>query len=85
MKKISVGKIQIDVTLKKIKNLHLSVHPPDGKVTISAPENMDIETVRMYVLGKLNWIMFIVVKVQKCLRTAHMMIVMIVHIRKMSY
>ncbi len=41
---------------KPIKNLHLSVHPPDGHVRVSAPSHMDDEAVRLAVVSKLCWI-----------------------------
>lgn len=53
---IALGEIVVDVTKKDIKNIHLSVHPPVGKVTISAPLRMDDDTIRVYALSKLGWI-----------------------------
>ena len=53
---IKVGNIYIDVIPKNIKNVHLSVHPPQGRVTISAPRRMDIETIRLFSIAKLGWI-----------------------------
>ncbi len=34
---IKLGDIAVDVVFKDIKNVHLSVHPPTGRVRISAP------------------------------------------------
>lgn len=48
--------MEIKVVLKNIKNIHLSVYPPDGYVTVSAPESMSIEAIRSYVVTKLKWI-----------------------------
>jgi predicted metal-dependent hydrolase len=56
MPEIALGNIKIDVELKDIKNIHLSVHPPDGMITIVAPERMDIDTIRVFALNKLKWI-----------------------------
>lgn len=56
MPEIALGNIKIEVELKDIKNIHLSVHPPDGLVTIAAPEKMDIDTIRVFALNKLKWI-----------------------------
>jgi predicted metal-dependent hydrolase len=42
--------------MKDIKNVHLSVHPPSGRVTISAPLHMSIDTVRVFAISKLGWI-----------------------------
>ena len=53
---IELGDICIDVIHKNIKNVHLSVHPPHGRVTISAPLRMDLETVRLFSISKLGWI-----------------------------
>jgi predicted metal-dependent hydrolase len=41
---------------KDIKNVHLSVHPPTGRVRIAAPERMNIDTIRVYAISKLDWI-----------------------------
>ena len=54
--KIKLGSITIDVTLKNIKNVHLSVHPPAGKVRISAPMEMDLDLIRTFAISKLDWI-----------------------------
>lgn len=41
---------------KPIKNLHLSVHPPEGRVRVSAPQRLDDEAVRLAVASRLRWI-----------------------------
>lgn len=51
-----IGAVPVEVTIKPIKNLHLSVLPPDGAVRISAPQGMSPDHVRAYVIGKLAWI-----------------------------
>lgn len=51
-----VGSIPIKVTFKPIKNLHLSVFPPEGKVTISSPLEYDLERIKVYAATKLKWI-----------------------------
>jgi predicted metal-dependent hydrolase len=48
--------IEVNVVLKKIKNIHLSVYPPIGHVRISAPEKISMHMIRSYVISKLNWI-----------------------------
>ena len=53
---IELGDICLDVIHKDIKNVHLSVHPPNGRVTISAPRKMDLETIRLFSISKLGWI-----------------------------
>ena len=51
-----LGDIDIDVIHKDIKNLHLSVHPPMGRVRIAAPSRMKLENIRLYAISKLDWI-----------------------------
>lgn len=48
--------VDIEVERKPIKNLHLSVYPPDGRVHISVPIDYDDERIRMYILQKWIWI-----------------------------
>lgn len=55
-KKIDVGGITVYVVFKKIKNIHLSVHPPTGRVRISAPRWVKLDTLRVYAISKINWI-----------------------------
>lgn len=54
--KIELGDIVVDVVKKEIKNIHLSVYPPNGAVRISAPIRMDIDTIRLFAISKLGWI-----------------------------
>jgi predicted metal-dependent hydrolase len=53
---IEIGSLSIQVTRKSIKNVHLSVHPPDGKVTLSAPKATRLDVARAYAISKLGWI-----------------------------
>ncbi|WP_457646972.1 M48 family metallopeptidase [Profundibacter sp.] len=53
---IELGEISIAVTRKDIKNVHLSVHPPDGRVTLVAPTGTRLEVARAYAISKLRWI-----------------------------
>ena len=53
---VKLGDIAVDVVLKDIKNVHLSVHPPTGRVTISAPSRMSLDTIRVFAISKLSWI-----------------------------
>lgn len=55
-KQIDVGDISVDVVFKNIKNIHLSVHPPTGRVRISAPTRIKLDTLRVYAISKINWI-----------------------------
>lgn len=56
MDKITIGDIEIDVVKKNIKNIHLSVHPPNGRVRIAAPKRMNDEAIRIFAITKLSWI-----------------------------
>jgi predicted metal-dependent hydrolase len=53
---MELDNITIDVVLKDIKNVHLSVHPPTGRVRISAPSHMNLDTIRVFAISKLGWI-----------------------------
>jgi predicted metal-dependent hydrolase len=53
---LNLGGIAVDVVLKNIKNIHLSVHPPTGRVRISAPLRMNLDTIRVFAVSKLGWI-----------------------------
>jgi len=46
----------VDVVRKEIKNLHLGVYPPDGRVRVAAPLLISDDAVRLAVIGKLGWI-----------------------------
>ena len=50
---IQLGDIAVDVVLKDIKNVHLSVYPPTGRVRISAPKRMSLDTIRVFAISKL--------------------------------
>ena len=56
MQTIELGNICIDVVKKDIKNIHLSVLPPLGKVRVSAPSKMNLDTIRVFTISKLRWI-----------------------------
>ena len=56
MQELQLGNITIDVEKKDIKNIHLSVYPPNGKVRIAAPEYMELDTIRVFAINKLEWI-----------------------------
>lgn len=53
---IQLGELTIDVTRKAVKNVHLSVHPPAGHVTLVAPSSTRLEVARAYAISKLGWI-----------------------------
>jgi predicted metal-dependent hydrolase len=64
MQQIILGEMPIDVVHKNIKNVHLSVYPPNGKVKISVPLRMDLDTIRVFAISKMNWIKKQQIKVQ---------------------
>ena len=53
---IELGEILISVTRKDIKHVHLSVHPPEGRVTLVAPTSTRLEVARAYAISRLGWI-----------------------------
>jgi predicted metal-dependent hydrolase len=55
-RRIDLGDIPIEVVQKDIKNIHLSVYPPIGKVRIAAPLRMKLDTIRVFAISKLRWI-----------------------------
>ncbi len=56
MHQITAGDLVVDVVRKDIKNLHLAVYPPDGRVRVAAPLLVDDEAVRLAVISRLTWI-----------------------------
>lgn len=54
--KLVVNGITITVIQKNIKNMHLYVKPPDGHVEVSAPVQLSIESIEMFVRTKMSWI-----------------------------
>ena len=56
MHRIIVNDLVVDVVRKDIKNLHLAVYPPNGRVRVAAPLLVDDEAVRLAVISKLGWI-----------------------------
>lgn len=54
--RLVIGDLSIDVFFKDIKNVHLSVHPPTGKIRMSSPLRYDLDTLRVYAISKLGWI-----------------------------
>ncbi len=53
---ITVAGLDIDVVFKDIKNLHISVYPPVGRVRVAAPERMEEENIRLAIVQRLSWI-----------------------------
>lgn len=53
---LTVGGVEVAVVRKAIKNLHLGVYPPNGRVRVAAPLAVSNEAVRLAVVGKFGWI-----------------------------
>lgn len=53
---IDVSDISVDVIKKDIKNIHLAVYPPTGRVRLSSPHSMKEESLRLFIISKLGWI-----------------------------
>lgn len=53
---LQIGDMQVEVLRKDIKNVHMSVHPPTGRVRIAAPHRMNMDTLRFFAISKLPWI-----------------------------
>jgi predicted metal-dependent hydrolase len=53
---LTVRGIDVDVIYKNIKNLHIGVYPPMGRVRVAAPERLDDDQVRLAVIQRLPWI-----------------------------
>jgi predicted metal-dependent hydrolase len=51
-----VSKIQVTVVRKAIKNLHIGVYPPDGRVRVAAPEHTPDAVIRAAITSRLGWI-----------------------------
>lgn len=54
--RIEVGGIEIEVVRKEIKNLHVGVYPPAGRVRVAAPLRLDDDAVRLAIVSRLAWI-----------------------------
>jgi hypothetical protein len=53
---ITLGDISIALTRKQVKHVHLSVHPPNGRVTMVVPTGTRLAAARAYAISKLRWI-----------------------------
>ncbi len=54
--KLEVSGIPVEVVRKDIKNLHIGIYPPNGRVRVAAPRRLDDDAVRLAVISKLGWI-----------------------------
>ena len=53
---LTIANIEIDVVRKDIKNMHLAVYPPDGRIRLAVPQKTDGEVLRLFAISKLGWI-----------------------------
>lgn len=56
MENLTINDIEVEIQKKNIKNLHLSVLPPKGKVRVSAPNSMNDDAIRIFIITKIGWI-----------------------------
>lgn len=56
MKNLTINNIKVEIQKKNIKNLHLSVLPPQGTVRVSAPNSMNDDAIRVFIITKIGWI-----------------------------
>ena len=54
--KTIVSNLQIETVRKDIKNIHLGVYPPDGRVRVSVPLKTNDESLRLFLISKILWI-----------------------------
>lgn len=56
MDQLTVSNITIDIIRKDIKNIHLAVYPPTGRVRLAAPLSVNDDAIRLFAISKLGWI-----------------------------
>lgn len=54
---MKIGNIEIDVERKQIKNMHLSVYPPNGRVHISVPSYLNDNDIQSFIVSKWDWVL----------------------------
>ena len=53
---IDVRGISAEIVRKDIKNLHVGVYPPTGRVRVAVPLRLDDDAVRLALISRLGWI-----------------------------
>lgn len=53
---LDLGETIVDVVRRDIQRVQLTIHPPSGRVRVSAPDHVAIETIRLFAIAKLPWI-----------------------------
>lgn len=56
MPHLKIAEIDVEIVRKEIKNIHFGVYPPNGRVRVAVPVNVDDEAVRIAIISKLSWI-----------------------------
>ncbi len=55
-RRIQIRGLLVEITRKDIKNLHVGVYPPNGRVRVAAPRRLDDDAVRLAIVSRLGWI-----------------------------
>lgn len=55
-RQVTIGGVEVSIVRKDIKNLHLGVYPPNGRVRVAAPLALSDDAVRLAVIDRLGWI-----------------------------
>jgi len=53
---IKIRGMPVEIVRKDIKNLHVGVYPPEGRIRVAAPARLDDEAIRLAVISRLGWI-----------------------------
>jgi hypothetical protein len=53
---IEIRGLQVEIVRKDIKNLHVGVYPPNGRVRVAAPIRLNEDAVRLAVISRLGWV-----------------------------
>ena len=56
MEPITLSGLTIEVERKRIKNMHLSVYPPDARVHLSMPDYLTDDDAKSFIIQKWDWI-----------------------------
>lgn len=56
MEELKIGEMSIDLIRKDIKNMHLAVYPPTGRIRLAVPTTTTDETIRLFAISKIAWI-----------------------------
>lgn len=54
--RMDIRGLQVEIVRKEIKNLHVGVYPPDGRVRVAAPARLNDDAVRLAVISRLGWV-----------------------------